>query len=484
MSLTINPPEPTEPEDQTNQYQPLPPPQPVEPRIPQVSAETVLQQNLPSQPAPVVPVAPVMSEAPAMPEVSEPEVMPQAIVSGDFSVPTGVGQPGGAPFQPVQPQATSPVVSNNFTAAPFVSSPGPNQSQAAPIPPVAPKSKKKLLKPILLVLVAVVVLGGVASAAYLGVIKPNSPDEILKTAIVNTAKAPQGQFTGKFSSSPTGGNGGIASTTVASGSFNRQNNSADLSVDVDVTGVSINAEVRYVGQSVYVKFGDLSGLANLASTFDSSLTGPAQSISSQLSNKWVDINSDLLKTAGLSCVMNTSTLPSKQDIQVLETDYLKDPFIKILSTSKTTLNGQSVEKYNLSVNNSKIESFANSDINNVPSIKSLEKCDKDDTSSDQSMIKNNTKGTTPITVLVNKKTKLLAGVGYSTVQDSSRLVLTSSFTYNPTNIVAPKASEPVVNVLTQLDQSLGSTGLNLDSLFSSMGTGTTDSTSPTNSTSV
>jgi len=478
MNLTIAPTEPNEPsqpEEQANTDQltpAAPPPPPPEPVQPQAPVESVLQQNLPSQ------------DIPIQPEVSE--SMPQAVVSGDFSMPTNTGQ-SVAPVTAVQPQ-TTPIVSNDFSAASIVSSPNPSfmsLGQTAQAPPNTPKSKKRLLKPILLVLVAVVVLGGVASAAYLGVIKPSSPDEVLKTAVVNTAKEPQGEFSGKFSSSPTGGSGGIASTTVTSGAFNRQNNSADLSVDVDVTGVSVNAEIRYVGQSIYVKFGDLSGLANLAGAFDSSLTAPAQSIASQLSNKWVDINSDVLKTAGLSCVMNTSTIPSKQDIQVLENDYGKDPFIKILSTSTTTLNGQSVEKYNLSVNNSKIESYVNS-LSNVPSIKSLEKCDKDDTSdSDQSMVKNNTKGTTPITVFVDKKTKLLAGVNYSSVQDGSKYSLSSSFTYNPANVVAPKSSTPVINVITQLDQTLNAKGtsLNLDNLFNSMGS-STDSTSSSSLTSV
>src|SRR6266545_1720262 len=125
-------------------------------------------------PAPA-PAPPTPSGAPAAPLTP----------TTDRTIPD-VGIPGPAPAGPAWPTAPdnqTPVMPASFAAG-------------------TPKKSKKGLLIGLIVAAAVVIFGGASAAAYLGYVVPNKPENVLKTALINsfsTDKVTSQHFEGKLS---------------------------------------------------------------------------------------------------------------------------------------------------------------------------------------------------------------------------------------------------------------------------------------------
>jgi hypothetical protein len=445
------------------------------------------------QPNIITPANPVVQPGPAGPAWNTPPVappaQPQVVVSPDPGPPVPVV--GG---EPMPPAGVGTVVSGGFTPPPptgpqpasqlFAASPAP--VYGAPDGGVAPMpapSRSRLLKPLLIALAAVVVIGGGSAAAYFGAIVPNKPANVLKSAVVNTLQ--QTQVSSKGTLEASSGAGGLALKADINTATNSVAKTADVQLNLTVSGVTFPIEARLVNKNVYVKVGDLSSIAGLVGAYNTDAGSVATAVSSQLSNKWIVIDETLLNEAGIGCVLNTNWTLSQADIKLLENQYSQNPAVTIQSTSSDSVNGQKAEKFVLSIDDDKAAAaFGNAKtFNNLSMVKSLEKCYKN--SSSLSGTSTTVKGDhdkTPITLWVDKGSKRIVKAELQTSAKEKKAGTSGSFTttisYKPVSISAPSNAEPAIQVFTDIQKSISS-----NPALSGLLGGGTDSTS-TDSTSL
>lgn len=329
---------------------------------------------------------------------------------------------------------------------PVVTSPDAASPAAAPAPKPKPGSRKKLL----MIVAIVLVLGLGSAAAYVGIILPNKPINVLKQALANSLQQPQSSFKGTLATDPAA-SGGVALKADFNGATDSTAKAADLTLNLTVSGVTFPVEARLVNQNVYVKLGDLSTIAGLANAYSPGIGGLATTLSSQLSNKWIVIDSTLLNQMGAGCILNTDWAISKADVQLLNKAYdnKSNSFVTIQSTSADLVNGQKAKKFILSIDHDKLAAYGNDrTLDNLALVKSTQKCDKNPAKNISDAKGDH--GKTPLTVWVgaNKRIVKIAYQGTSAKKGS----LTLTFDYNKVSITAPANAEPAMQVLTDIQK--------------------------------
>jgi hypothetical protein len=409
---------------------------------------------------------------------------PQPTVDPPTALPT---QPASNPESPVTavdsvsaPTATSdmttPVVATPVVGGAMGQIPG--QPISGSVGSMPPKKRRSFLKPLLASLVALVIVGGGVAAAYVGVIVPNKPANVLKTALLNSLQQQQVSFTG----SVAGSDSGLSYKVAINGAEDSATKSSDAQLSITVSGVTFPIEIRLVDQNIYVKVGDLSSITSLINAIDPSDAGLVKSVSSQLSSKWIEIDSTLVNEAGLSCELNTDWTLSKADTTLLTTDYTKEPFTTINSSGGDTVNGQKTEKFNVTIDDNKLAAYSKG-LNNLSVVKALNSCQKSGSTTDSNSAGAVTDGLadgqkTPLTIWVDKNTKRIVQVGAQSTtgqgQDASQVSGVLDFTYGKVSISAPANAESALTLLTSLETTLGSSSsLDLSQLLGSDSSGST-----------
>ena len=305
------------------------------------------------------------------------------------------------------------------------------------------------------------VVGGGSAAAYFGVVVPNKPANVLKTAFINSLQQKQSSTKGTISASSSG----LAYKVIFSSSEDAVAKAADLQLNLTISGVSFPVEARLVNQSLYVKVGDLSSIAGLAGAYNPSVTATVQSVSSTLSNKWIVFDSTLLdESSGVKCALNTNWTLTNADVKLLGDQYGKHPFATIQSTSSGVVGGKSAEKFVLSIDNAKLNDFGNG-VTNLSLLKNLGKC----LGSGATSTPSTNHGHTPLTVWVDKGSKRIVQIANTTGSAKSGATVTTTIglSYGKVSITAPSNAEPAVQVLTSLQGTLSGSGIDLSQLFNS-----------------
>jgi hypothetical protein len=414
------------------------------------------------------------------------------------AVPPSPAPPEPTAFQPVQPQVVTPAqpapLPGNVPTNPQIQmppqpattlppgivvggdSPIPgSQPQAVFTPTIpgtpAPKGRRFSSKAIMIAVLAVVLLGGGSAAAYFAV-AANSPKKLLKTALINTVQAQQVSFSGKV----TDDSDGASATVNVDGQVDSAKKAASTTVKLTVSGVNIDLDARLVDDNIYVKVGDLNEVLGILSVYSPDAATELQKVTSIVSNKWIEIDSTLLKEAGGECVLSTNWQFTDNDVKLLTDQYAKHPFATIDKTSSDTVGGKSATKYELTLDNKKGDEYANS-LDSLSIAKAADKCAGADSLKDDATSAAGS-GTTKLTLWVDKGSKKISQVSYAAPSSSSdKLKATVNFSYGPVSISAPDNPTPVVTVLTQVQTALGATDTSgLTSLFSGLASGTTDTT--------
>ncbi len=381
------------------------------------------------------------------------------VVSGGFDA-SASSLPPAAPMSPSQ-------MFNPSTSA----GPGPVVGASEPLPPL-PTTSRRSMKPFLIAVIALVVLGGASAAAYVGVIVPNKPANVLRAALVNSLQQQQVSTDGSIQASPASG-GGVAYKIAFKTAGDSKAKTADAQISVTVSGITFPVEARLVNQDVYVKIGDLSTITGLIGAYSPDAATLAKSLSADVSNKWIVIDSTIInESASAKCALNTNWALSKTDVTLLETQYAKHPFTTIQSSSSDTVNGKAAEKFVLSLDDDKLSTFGDG-LKDLSLIKALQKCDPsaNSTNSSSSIADHDH---TPLTVWVDKSSKRIVQVASnSTSQDAKKGNLTASgkFTidYGKVSVSAPSNPEPAIQVLTDVQNSLKATNPDLLNLFTGGG---------------
>lgn len=329
--------------------------------------------------------------------------------------------------------------------------------------------RKKILLTITGVLAGIVLLGGGIAAAYVGIIVPNKPENVLKTAIVNTAQEKQISLNGVVDTKavdPTKENAEPASKIIFSTKSNADKKQAEATIKLTMSGIDFPLDARYVDGNVYVKLGDLktvmsliSGYAGDALGFDSSELDPLiANVSNLVSNQWIEFDSTLLNTAGASCVTDTDFTLTDQDIQLLEDQYITNPFATITSHSEDTVDGKTATKFEITIDDNKAAGYlGNKKLQDLSFVKTLKKCQafsKDFNQNTKSLADGDM---TPLTIWVDKDTKRISKIAsHSTKQDAQKsnmqATIESTISYGSVSVQKPENATPMMQVWSELQQ--------------------------------
>jgi len=337
----------------------------------------------------------------------------------------------------------------------------PPTTQLAATPTVVPmeaqpqKAKPKNQKTRILALIAigVAILSGSGAAAYFGVVVPNRPENILKSAITNTLSQKQISAKGVVD---------IENTDASSGAytlkFESQANAAAktfaMQMELTTSGVKLPLEARYVDTNIYVKVGDLGTIKSLALAYAPNMGQFVDTLSQKLSNKWIEIDHSLLKQAKMDCVLDSSGLTT-EDINLLVSAYHTNPFATIKSTTSEKLDGKDSIKYVIDVNDNKSAEYAKK-LDNLSIIKKLKSCNKDSKVLDTASIADG--DTTPLTLWVDKSSKRISKIASeSTPQDAQKshlkAKLSATLSYNAVDIKKPDGATPFMQLYGEILQS-------------------------------
>lgn len=381
----------------------------------------------------------------AMATAASPSVVPEA---PDTVVVPGIIGPA------VIPTAPTPQVFGSTEPTP----------QIQPITAQTPIRKRSLKKPLIIAGVLVLAIAGASVAAYAAVIVPNKPENVLISALDNTLQQKQVSYKGSIdiTSNDTAGKVEI------NGAHDGLKHADDVTLNATTSGITLPVEARLVDKNAYIKFGDLTPVTTLLSAYaGAQATDLVKVVNQQVSNKWITIDSTLLAQSGADCVLNSDLSLTKDDVALLKSQYKANPFAMIESSAGDTVNGQSVTKYQLSIDDDKAVKYGAS-LDKLSLVSALTKCNKDSTKTGAAVGDHEK---TPLTVWVNRQSKQIVQIAsQSTAADAKKGIKGSgqiSFAYAPVSITAPSGSTPAITVFTNLQKALntGRPGVGSQSTF-------------------
>jgi hypothetical protein len=197
------------------------------------------------------------------------------------------------------------------------------------------ESKKRAFKPskkLALIAAIPVLLVGAGAAAYFGYVVPNKPENLWKTALVNTGKG-YDKAASYAESSKLGKGLKLDSTfkfdfgdTKIDGSFNGtsdEKSNGNFKGSVSASGMKLDAEVRTVASSgsnpdLYFKVNGLQGLGQFVGAYLG--TGASEEMKqldtaiNSVNNQWYFVDHTLLDQATEKDSSNTSSALSKKDV--------------------------------------------------------------------------------------------------------------------------------------------------------------------------
>lgn len=432
---------------QTNDPQPLTPGQ-TGPGIP--PEPTVVSPTPPSAPSAGLNSAlGQQAVSPASVEVLPSPTQPPLLTGNGLGSATSV-----LPSQPGSVASSGVVVSNHDTSM---------QGKPVSLQAFGKPKRRFGMKLALIIVAAIVFLGGGSAAAYFGYYLPHEPQNELLMAVLNTTKQNQFSFSGNINVDSTN-SGGVSVKSSFSGASDLSTKDIDIQTTTTVAGVTVPLEVRLVDQNLYIKFGDLSSLVSYISNFagsDSSatqaLTGVFDSVSQDLSNQWIEVDSTVLKQGGATCLLDTNLSLTNADLNLLKNQYEKNQFLTVNDTASDTVNGKAAEKYDISMNDDKLAAFLGG-LNQLSASKALTSCEGSKTSSlsAHSLADGDN---TPATVWVDKQTNDVVKISsQSTALDIQKQHEKASgsvtLTYGNVSITAPSGAKPYAEVLSEIEQSI------------------------------
>ena len=349
-----------------------------------------------------------------------------------------------------QPSAPEPV--QQTPILPAFMTPIPQVYDTQPVSPPK-KSAKKLL--IALAIALPVFFASAAAAAYVGVVIPNQPENVLKAAVANAFLEDNLNAKGTLDLEPADPKK-QASITATSINFDIKNNATNnfmsAKFDMAMSGVKFNADTRYVDETAYLKLGDLSTVSMLA---DSYMPGASTMLKS-VENQWIEFDKTLLKQAGAACYIENSLRVTESDLKQLAAAYDTAPFFTIKKVTSEAVNGQDAKKFELEMDDDKMADFMKTHVAKIPSAKKMLDCAKNQTDDALESLKDG--DVTPMTLWIGDDKKIIKFVSVSTKQDADKENLKGSieayFSYDEVKVSKPASSKPAMQLFGELQSQL------------------------------
>ncbi len=391
------------------------------------------------------------NQTPQEPQVFTPSQSSDVPQQPSSPAPTDMPQPTNG--MPSQSSSPTPIA---YTA-PSVSADAPN--------PGAKKSRKKLAVALTVVGAAAVLLGG-AAAAYVGLIVPNKPENVLSQALKNTlleknfttdgALELQAADNSKDDAMP-------AMKAVFKSKSSVSDKTSALDMKLTASGVEIPVEARYIDKNLYFKVGDLSTLKPIVRPYAAVFMGGDSGVADKMvddvaqlvSNQWVLVDSTVLDSSDITCAVDSLSL-TEQDIQLLQDAYSKNPFATIKNHADDTVSGKSAIKYELAIDDNKTAKYIDGlPVDNLSFMKALSKCGDMAKSDKLNTSELADDDITPLKVWVDKANKRIVKIaGESTVKDAQNSNTKGSFeatiSYGTVSVDKPANAKPVLQLFDEL----------------------------------
>lgn len=345
------------------------------------------------------------------------------------------------------------------------STPSPQQQESTtPLPAPggvtsAPVTKTKHRRKLLLSIVGVafLLLGG-SAAAYFGVIVPNKPENILKKAISNLSNQSTFSLKGDISAGATAGSAASLDVNIKMLHVDPAQKTMLLDTDVTAGGVKVPLEARYVGDSAYVKLGDLSSLKTLlaASGGSAEVTALVDAIDSKVSNQWIEIDKTLLGSADADCSINGLFTTFNKDTAAASDKLLADSqykFFTVKSSTKDTVDDQATTKFELTIDKAKLLAYGNK-LKDTAGYKALADCagnQQSQASSATQTAQNTTIDTFNVWVDGSKHIKRVQlAIATTDAGESIRTTIDFTFLDQTVTVDKPANAKPVTRLFSEL----------------------------------
>lgn len=236
----------------------------------------------------------------------------------------------------------------------------PGDSDTPPAPPASGGKKTGLIA--LIIAAVLVVFGGGAAAYYFAYVVPNKPENILKTALVNSFSAEKVKSVGfEGDVAVSAAEEGEIFAIEYSGAASQENGklkqlTATASMDVVVTNVTM--DVRTVdGETFYAKVGGLAGLPELLQASGDASAAMYAPLLSTIDEQWYEINQSLIEQV-LGSSMSVSAGLSQADLQKIKDAYDQNQFLTVTETlADETISGVDSYHYKVAVDKTKLKAF-------------------------------------------------------------------------------------------------------------------------------
>lgn len=294
-----------------------------------------------------------------------------------------------------------------------------------------------------------ILLTGGSAAAYYGIYLPNTPENILKKSISNALTAPA--TSGK-------GSGNIKDKDSAAIFLNyalqqdTTKNTFNIVLDAAFSGVKLPVEVRSVDKSLFFKVGDLATLKGVAALYAPE-TGPLiDEVSKKVSNQWIEVDQSLLnsvfKDEKCNPFSSTAYKFTDNDSKELLSVYDKNEFVSIKNASDDTIEGRTVTKMELGVDQSKSDAFGK-ELEQTAFFKRINECSKG-VSPGSKQPTDQFKGTSDLTVWVDKSQKEIVKLALAIKDDQAEGSFDFTYNKDKVDIVRPESSKPLMQVVGEL----------------------------------
>ena len=304
---------------------------------------------------------------------------------------------------------------------------------------------KKPSKKLVVIALAFILLFGGGAAAYYGVILPNKPANVLKKAVENTLGTTQTHFEVRILTEGNSG-GVVASDTLIRGQGDINAKLFQAEIETTISGVKVTGEIRMVGQSLFVKVGDLTTVLNLVNLNVPELEPIINAVVEKISDQWIEIDNTLLKQSvqsvpGSNCSSSPSLSLSQEDISGILDQYKNSPFMAINGSSEDSVNGSAATKFEVEIDHAKAVNYLDS--LSVGPFKALNDCQNVTESSTVS-------GKTPITLWVDKNSKRITKLALKTQEDGLSISAELTLKYEPISISKPEGAKPLMELIGEI----------------------------------
>lgn len=357
----------------------------------------------------------------------------------------------------MEPQTTPQEPLNN---PPQSEVPTPSEQPQQPMA-VTPLKKKSKMKFIVIGAAAALLLGGGSAAAYFGVVVPNKPENVFKVALENTFSQKSGTYEGTVDVSDE--SAGLFGEVKVDVSGEIAENAISNKTTLNILGMSVPVEVRFVENKAYVKFDDLNAVSEALTSFLSEAASGVNAVLRDAEGQWYYIDQAALDklpqsedeaTQSVDCVAESLNMNASEQLDTFKKFFEQNEFVTVASSESDDVDGKSATKMELAIDKEKLKAFANALAEEQKS-KLPEGCDSSDLPSVDDVFKGLDEqniSDTSLTIWVTKDDKMIKKFEFGAKADKTEIKATFVLDFKSVTIQAPEGAESIETLINEVTE--------------------------------